>query len=1431
MKKLNVILTLILAWIGVANSTAQLSNADQLTAVIGSSSATSMATGSYYVLQNRATSEYLIDNNGTFATTTALPASGDADADIIFPYLFTLTSQGYIQSAAGHNLPQLSADYTLNDGTVGDGRQFAPRRAAAGTNGVYSVSAGTSSGYLYLSSNGLFLNCDLLGAEVQGTYSDWQVTLVSLIERGTSTDCYVTYIYMNGTTEWYRETSTVTVGDPYPELYSAGTGVRYLNIPTGTVSASETVTIQCEATAECPVKIFSADFASAKWVYLFFHTYAYHLQYKNGQNYITVNTGQTTRPSNTTSNYGYQWAFIGNPLAGFKIVNRAAGSGKILVSAAPSSTNSGGDTYPLMMDETGVDTDTYNKTWNFTERYFGLLLSRPGETVYANNRSGKLSYWTGTDYGSTLSVEPVDLSLTATTLDTSKKYMLINKFTGKALADKLVDDTHVAYPIEPNASDHYCIWTVEKSGNYYRFKSYGSAENSETYYIGTATPSGDPIYYVALTSTASSGNYYVRDAIDDGYSYLMTSISTTTGATERVALADNYGQYTTFGTPYSSMEEWEIREVTPEEPITYVSSISSGKYYRFYNYSYNTLSMTDAGDNKVSTSTSSADNYAQVWKLTSSGSGYKMQNLWTGNYLQNNSTNSTQYTTGSTAKAFTYTTGTDDSSNTYFLFAPYLHCAASQSYWVVYWGASDSEASRWYLEEVTISDDDLAAIEEARTLVNNASSYTSTLSTFFSDYACTTLKSTYQSKTDAQLRSAMSSLPTALQEMAVRVKNDTWNSNATFNTYEKDFRIHSYEIFSNCDLWYSKLKTGRFARLSNPTGIQLSAGEVAYIFVDANVKDSNASLEAELVTGTNRSGNTKTLTRGCNAVYATDDCEIFITYLLNNVDKSCDDYPDIKVHIEGGTCNGCFDMRRGHTNNDWMWLKENMFQNKYLHVKGNSVMLNVYFDRVKAASNATGVMKIWDFIFDTEEHLSGSDQYKETGQYKMMVNPYDNGTSGTNPYWSDSGHGSSHPGIYSDGLFSYDALSNVGTNGGHIWVIEHELGHGHQAPINMAGTTESSNNSLAQCVNLLAKDSPLFQSTRSSRGYGVNGLVSRFNSGYSWIDYASFRTQDGEDSDLWISNHMIFQLWLYFDYLGNYTPASGTNTGFSFMSDLYDALRSDPITKSSSSTNPGLASKDYLLIAKYAAQITQTDLSEFFQAWGFWETTPTVSVTNDVASTNTWYMGDYGNYYLRTAASYVNSVKTTMQSYSKKNGNILFIEDRCTGSTLPSYIDYDPTFFGETGYYETFDKLITKAYNYELSGTTVTMVDGTGAVGFKIYDASGNLVYISNTNTFTVSQAIATGLTNGTYTLVAAQGDGTDFAMGECNKVGYDVDNDDHTTFADVTAIAHILTGCTSDPTSGKAYNMEAADVNGVGGVTIADLTSLVNWLTINGEK
>ena len=321
-------------------------------------------------------------------------------------------------------------------------------------------------------------------------------------------------------------------------------------------------------------------------------------------------------------------------------------------------------------------------------------------------------------------------------------------------------------------------------------------DNQFRIHTDTYTLEVDEGFQITGYSIEAYSNYTGTSTITPSGGSAQT-ISTSSSNPTTVVVSNVNSSLTTFavstGNPWIVITSFTV---TIAEPST---SITSGHIYRLQSY-YTDLSMTAMG-NKLSSVTTDNNSYGQLWKITKSDSRYTFQNVLTDAYIQSNTSTSTQWTLGSTACNFAAHTKTVD-GNTWFSFSNTnstwygLHTAKTQNYYVVGWDYT-ADASYWMLEEVTLTSAQQEELAEIKAMTST--DYTSALSTFFSDNACTTLKSNYASMTDAQLRSAMSSLPSTLQEMAVRVKNDTWNSDATWNSYEKDFRIHEYEIYSNCN--------------------------------------------------------------------------------------------------------------------------------------------------------------------------------------------------------------------------------------------------------------------------------------------------------------------------------------------------------------------------------------------------------------------------------------------------------------------------------------------------------------------------------------------------------------------------------------------------------------------------------------------------------
>jgi hypothetical protein len=185
-------------------------------------------------------------------------------------------------------------------------------------------------------------------------------------------------------------------------------------------------------------------------------------------------------------------------------------------------------------------------------------------------------------------------------------------------------------------------------------------------------------------------------------------------------------------------------------------------------------------------------------------------------------------------------------------------------------------------------------------------------------------------------------------------------------------------------------------------------------------------------------------------------------------------------------------------------------------------------------------------------------------------------------------------------------------------------------------------------------------------------------------------------------------------------------------------------------------------MAKKMCDAAQLDLSEFFEVNGMFK------------PYEKEFIGDYSNYWVTTTQADIDAAKAYMHRYPKAP-SICFIDDRIKAS--PSVSDgpfegkpksstranYDSEVsigYADVGQWSDFvDEYQTNGYYYSTSTSnskTTYTVYGSGAIGFKVYDMDGNLIYLSNKRKFTpadVSTAVANKMKQG-FTLVACEANG-----------------------------------------------------------------------------
>lgn len=1224
---------------------------------------------------------------------------------------------------------------------------------------------------------------------------------------------------------WYTETVTANNGEAYPALNTTLPVGVTLTMPTGTLS-----TMQTELTVDIPcTSTFALKYADSynnikQWYGVTITNAKTPFHYKQGDTYMTLSGSASYETK-------YLFALVGNPFTGFKLYNKAAGSGMILSSPDPATTTNGNGQYcwPVMTDESDLP-DGNNIYWDFTANSSGYFISRHGESDFhlnsradSGNSGSVLAYWNNTDNGScvyftpegveVLSSNPSTATATAASPATDKVYRIYSvRHGGRMIMEnaehKLMKTT------EKQQGDLSQLWVLETSTTNSAF----TLRNAETgrFIVAptgnnaqvTTQTSAAPLYFIQKTvSTENGGNpYYGIGGNAGGTGNVWMNTNTNISNVVGWSLGDDGG---------SGWVIEEAKDVILDEVKAHVKgnsafgTLESGKYYRLVNKMYPARRMIEnyTGDNKVRGLENGVlpNDNAQIWQISGNASnGYTIQNAFTGHYIADQGNTSQIFPTTdqeSSAKHFqTTTSGGDDWSAPQYAFFRTtsghnsLHCDAGKN--IVLWTYNDANASWWNLEPVELTLDEAAAIHQEylnyladkdalNQIAANATDINAALSKVFADAACTEMYEGYKSLSDYRLRQTLAAyeLPEEIQEMAVCVKNSTWEleQDAKYNKYVRDFRIADYEPYSDCTVWQGITKVGPFACATNPTGVTVKSGDVLYVYVGDDVKDSDAELKLEIVDDTNRAGTrSQALHKGINTFMAPHNGEVFVFYNVTNRDKYVyaakgheADYPNIRVHIEGGEATGMWDAHRGMNDDDWDYLAANMLTAKFLHIKGHNTVIHCVTNNVRNAKRLTDVMKIYDFIFMTEERLIGHDGQWD-GRYKPVM-CYRDGYTG-NPNW---GGGSVNvPGL-GEGYLNVESLMN------ERWVTYHEEAHGHQYPINLAATTESSNNGFAQMVN------HEFGLT-SRRGSGVKTLIDFKNNGWGWVDMlrggeGTSRTEGFKyyDDCVWAQNHMFYQLYLYFHVAGN-------------MPDFYPRLcdemrRNGGLKKRGNASNPTLYYEDYFLFAEACAKVSQTDLSDFFDTWGFFDYCEDVKVGNDYtkglnfvnndrADLGVRFVGDYGSYYLRMPMRgdedderRISELKAFMKSQPKKAPNIMFIDDHilprsvspdCFAAQIdPSRIGQDVAYYsgtskqGDFGDYAQFTGTNeANALDYTISENTVTM-SGDGLVGVKIYDNEGNLKYIYNTETFTVPAEVATALADGSMTLVAALGDDTNLPL------------------------------------------------------------------------
>lgn len=557
------------------------------------------------------------------------------------------------------------------------------------------------------------------------------------------------------------------------------------------------------------------------------------------------------------------------------------------------------------------------------------------------------------------------------------------------------------------------------------------------------------------------------------------------------------------------------------------------------------------------------------------------------------------------------------------------------------------------------------------------------LLTVFTDITCTAVKT---GVTDEQINT----LPNYFAKLAYMLQNGTYDS------WEKEFRIQSYQPYSNVEEWAATLMTKCYSNLDNPTGICVEAGDSIIVLVGETyghslsiqcIGEENVSDGTNNYVQTAASGETHFLQEGVNKLGFAQAGMLFLMYTADLLDPYA---KPITVHIApgSGTVNGFFDLNTHQTNEKYQELIGKASY-KYFCVRGERIMF--YFHRQQMMNavpyDILSAITLWDDIIGWQQELMGIEDVRPS-----QVNNHIFAISPEGSYMWASDYRIAFVYTYLNNILLKENVMAVKDN---AWGPAHEIGHVHQQAINWPGSTESSNNLFSNYI--------LYKLGKyCSRGSELSALATARcvnNQGWWNLGTSTYQSEDTE-----IHMRMNWQLWNYYHRCGYKTD---------FWQTLFKLLREDRIVES----DPGAGQ---LKFAMKACEAANANLTDFFEMWGFFEP---VDETIE----------QYGTWYYKVTDTMIQNAKDFMAKFPAPKHAFYYLEDRKNGD-----VGIENYQVGDVGYYTQFmnDIKISKLVKYNRVGQQISISDGEEAVAFEIRK-DGQLLYFSNFLNFTVPSSIS----------------------------------------------------------------------------------------------
>lgn len=447
--------------------------------------------------------------------------------------------------------------------------------------------------------------------------------------------------------------------------------------------------------------------------------------------------------------------------------------------------------------------------------------------------------------------------------------------------------------------------------------------------------------------------------------------------------------------------------------------------------------------------------------------------------------------------------------------------------------------------------------------------------------------------------------------------------------YNREFRVAEFKAWT--EPWKQveihSYKANPYSLLDNPTGIY--AEENSELVVIVGDTHGHSDLALWLINFDQPGGDgfnnrrLLSLQKGVNQIKVPQKGLLYVAY-YKNTKSEADAAQPIKIHFANGIVNGYYDSKKREHKGRWLELRNKA--GKYFDLVGEFAHMTFPTENFKRVTpDGDKLIAVYDSIVKHEMLLHGLYKYNRVRTNRMFMHVMYHQFMYATYY--HTGYNVST----ADGLLNAEEV----VKGGNMWGPAHEIGHMNQTRPGVLWT------GLTECtVNI---PSAYIQTTLYKQGCRVQ--VEEMNANQSHSRYTkAFNSiivpqvpHAYNSPDVFCQLIPFWQLELYFGKVLGRTPMSEDGLG-GFYPEVYEYCRTN--------ASPATMGEVQLEFAFIASKIANLDLTDFFEAWGFFRP---VDKTID----------DYGSAKFAVTQEQIDRVKQRIKALNlnKPEAKIQYISD------------------------------------------------------------------------------------------------------------------------------------------------------------------------------